>query len=209
MRALPTLFGLVFVAGAAGCAPARSDYMQPLSAPPSIAPADGAARVVFFRHDGSGSIVYTLMDEQAHFVGELAASTRFAVTLPPGDHVFIVWNDKEPTTGASSFGLIGAAVSAASGELPHVEPLRASLAAGKVYLVEVTSNGRWHPLHAPGNDAALAETTAFAPDADRGQAFFAKDSDRIEGIHKKATDQLGGYAADDAAQHTLRADDGR
>jgi hypothetical protein len=204
-----SLLALFLVAGASACAPARSEYMQPLAAPPSLSPASDAARVVFFRHDGAGAIVYTLMDEQTKFVGEAAASTRFTVTVPPGDHVFIAWNDKEPTTGASAFGLIGAAVSAATGELPHVEPLRASLAAGKVYLVEVGSSGTLHALHAPGGDGALAGTTSFAPDVERGQAFFAKDTDRVEGIRKKAMDQLQGYSQGDAAKHALRADDGR
>jgi hypothetical protein len=210
MRARPALvLASLLVGGALGCAPARSEYMQPLTAPPALAPAADAARVVFFRHGGAGAIIFTVMDEQAHFVGDAAAGTRFTVTVPPGDHVFIAWNDREPTTGASAFGLIGAAISAASGELPHVEPLRASLAAGKVYLVEVGSGGTLQPLHAPPDDGALADTMPFAPDAERGRKFFAQDTDRIEGIRKKAMDQLKGYAKDDAAGHTLRADDGR
>ena len=210
MRARPIalLASLLFV-GALGCAPARSEYMLPLAAPPSLGPAADAARVVFFRHDGAGAIIFTVMDEQTHFVGDAAAGTRFAVTMPPGDHVFIAWNEKEPTTGASSFGLIGAAISAAAGELPHVEPLRASLAAGKVYLVEVGSGGTLRPLHAPPGDGALAATTAFAPDVARGQKFFAQDGDRIEGIRRKAMDQLQAYSKDDADEHTLRPGDGR
>lgn len=205
----PTLLAPLLLAGTLGCAPARSEYMVPLAAPPSLGPAADAARIVFFRHGGAGAIIFTVMDERTHFVGDAAAGTRFAITIPPGDHVFIAWNEKEPTTGASSFGLLGAAISAAAGELPHVEPLRASLAAGKVYLVEVGSNGSLHPLHAPPDDGALADTTAFAPDVPRGQRFFAQDGDRIEGIRKKAMDQLQGYSKDDADEHALRPGDGR
>ncbi len=208
-RILASLVASFALAGALGCAPARSDYMKPLMAPPSLAPAADAALVVFLRHDGAGGIIYTVMDEQGHFVGDAAAGTRFTVTVPPGDHVFVAWNDREPTTGASAFGLIGAAISAASGELPHVEPLRSSLAAGKVYLVEVGSGGTLQPLHAPADDHALADTSPFKPDMEHGQKFFAQDTDRIEGIRKKAMDQLQGYSKDDAAGHTLRASDGR
>jgi hypothetical protein len=198
---------LVVPFGIVGCAAARSDYMQPLTAAPTPAAAADTSLVTFVRHDGSKGILYTIMDDQKQFVGQIAVNSRFNATYPPGEHVFVAWNDAEQTTGAATFGLIGAAVSAASGELPHVEPLRATLAPGKAYLVEVGSNGTWHLL--PRSDAALADTTAYAPDATRGQAFFAQSQDRIDGIQKKALDQLHGYGQADLAAHTVRAEDGR
>jgi hypothetical protein len=191
----------------AGCAAASSPYMQPVatSAAPT-APGD-AALVTFVRHDGSGGILYTIMDERVQFVGQIAASSRFTATYAPGEHVFVTWNDEEPTTGAAAFGLIGAAVSAATGELPHVEPLRATLAAGKAYVIEVGSNGRWHVLRQ--GEAAFVDTAPYAPNTMRGQAFFAQSQERVEGIRKKAMDQLQGYGGEDLASHTLRAEDGR
>jgi len=198
---------LVIPFGVVSCAAASSDYMKPLTPAPTATAAADTSLVTFVRHDGAKGILYTIMDDQKQFVGQIAVNSRFNATYPPGEHVFVAWNDAEQTTGAATFGLIGAAISAASGELPHVEPLRATLAPGKAYLVEVGSDGKWHLL--PGSGAALADTTAYAPDAAGGQAFFAKSPDRIEGIRTKALDQLHGYGQADLAAHTLRAEDGR
>jgi hypothetical protein len=190
-----------------GCGAARSDCMRavadglPLSAPPD------AALVVFVRHEGSPGTLYTVMDEQKRFLGESAVRSRFSVTMAPGDHLFIAWDDHGPNPNGFTFEVMGAASDAP--DLPRIEPLQASLSRAKVYVVEVGPKGSLRARPPASGDAALAGTSAYAPDVARGQATLDRAPMRLERIRQKAIELLDGYRYGDVALHRMHAADGR
>jgi hypothetical protein len=200
-----TVIGVIAML-ACGCAPARSDCMQPTAPAPLRAPAD-AALVVFVRHEGASATVYTVMDEQKQFVGQSVVRSRFAVTFPPGEHVFVAWDNRGPDANAFTFEVMGATSDAP--DLPRIEPLQATLARGKVYLIEVGRSGTLRGASPDDGDAAVASTVAYTADVQRGQALLNETPMRIERIRKRAMEQLEGYRSGDVTLHTLHARDGR
>jgi hypothetical protein len=55
-----------------------------------LAPSQNAATVVFMRPSGLGfAINFTIVDQSGRFVGEAVAESHFAVTVPPGEYLFI------------------------------------------------------------------------------------------------------------------------
>jgi len=198
----------VLLSAAPSCAAARSDCMLPVTAAlPVRAPGDMAV-VIFVRRDGGSGNIYTVMDDQKQFVGDSAAQSNFVVTLPPGDHVFVAWNNAAPSANAFTFEVIGAPHTDAP-DLPRLEPLRATLGPGKLYVVEVGKDGTLRGIPPERGDAVLAGTAAYAPDAERGRAVLARSPMRVEAIRQRALEQLDSYRYGDVALHTLRAKDGR
>jgi hypothetical protein len=181
--------------------------MRASEAPLSTAAPDELSTVIFVRHSGARGTVYTIMDEEKRFVGDSAAKTRFSVVLPPGDHVFIAWDNSSPGDFAFSFGAMGTTPD--EPELPFIEPLQATLAPGKLYRVEVGSNGTLRVIPPARGDEVLADTAPYTPNADCGQAALARTPIRVEQIRTKASRLLESYRYGAIPLHTLRAKDGR
>src|SRR5688500_8455849 len=101
-----------------GCG-AGSDYMRPGAAPKLEAEAE-TARVVFLRPSGFASAIKTtILDGHGQFLGDSLPTSYFVVDLPAGEHVFVAWAE-------------------------NTSALRAKLAPGKVYYVEVSPKmGAW------------------------------------------------------------------
>jgi hypothetical protein len=181
---------------AVGCS-ASSEYMRPVAAPQPVKPAADGAVVVFVRPSSfGGALKQTILDGKGRFLGEALPSSRFSVTLPPGEHTFIVWAEN---TGA----------------------VKADLASGKVYFVEValsmgalSARADLIPIK-PGSEAWndlegwLAETDAFTPDADGGQAYLSERKDDVDERIKRAKEHLANYDEKELALHTIRPGDGK
>jgi hypothetical protein len=181
--------------------------MRPAAPPRAEHAAEDLSTVVFVRHAGARGTVYTIMDEAKRFVGDSAAKTSFSVALPPGDHVFIAWDNATSGDFAFSFGAMGTTPDAP--DLPRIEPLQATLAPGKRYRVEVKSDGSLRVLAPSLADEVLADTSPYTPDTDCGQAVLARTPMRVERIRTEASRLLEGYRDGELPLHTLRAKDGR
>jgi hypothetical protein len=191
------MVGLCVVAlSAAGCS-ASSEYMRPVAAPQPVKPVADEATVVFVRPSSFGSALkQTILDGKGQFLGEALPSSRFAVKMPPGEHTFIVWAEN---TGA----------------------VKANLAAGKVYFVEVSlsmgalsARADLLPIK-PGSESWgkleewLADTEMFDPDTSGGQAYLSERKEDVDERIKRAREHLANYDGDDLAEHTLAPADGR
>jgi hypothetical protein len=181
---------------ATGCS-ASSEYMRPVVSPQQVKPASDQATVVFVRPSSfGGALKQTILDGEGRFLGEALPSSRFSVSLPPGEHTFIVWAE-------------------------NTSAVKASLAAGKIYFVEVSlsmgalsARADLVPIK-PGTEAWemlegwLAETDAFDPDAAGGQAYLAERKEDVDERIKRAREHLANYDAEDLTAHTLRPQDGK
>lgn len=196
LRILATaLFTLVIATSAMGCS-ATSKYMTPAGHAP-IAGAPDAATVVFVRPSGyAGNIRATILDNKGRFLGDSLPSSYFAVKVPPGEHVFISWAEN---TGA----------------------LRANLAAGKIYFIEVAPkmgalSARVHLLAITPRSSSwkkldewMSESHAYVPDEPRGQGYLtSRDRDVAERI-RRGNEALGSYTRDEISERTLTPEDGR
>lgn len=183
--------------GGGGSAPDEGpSCMRESPAPIATEALHDAAVVVFVRPSFLGTAVSTtIVDRDGKFIGRNLSSSHFAVTLPPGEYVFVAW-----THDAAA--------------------LRATLAPGKRYYVEVGFDPGFGAFHThftavkPGTDAWkklpewLADTRALVRDeAEKGRCIrLGEDVDeRLKGAIK-VLEKLGG---DDLAEHTLRPEDGR
>jgi hypothetical protein len=179
----------------AGCA--SSEYMHEVPPGRAIAAAPDRATVVFVRPSGFGfAIKTTILDEHGGFVGESLPQSQFAVSLPPGKHLFIAWAEN---TGA----------------------LQADLAPGKTYYVEVSPkmgalSARVHLLAiAPRTKSWeklsewLRESKAYDPDQTAGQAYLASRQGDVQERLRRANDAIASYDASELADRTLNPGDGR
>lgn len=176
--------------------------MQGAGAQAAVAPPADAAVVVFLRPSSKRPEIEVLIvddDERlgviGRFLGQSQASSYFTVTVAPGEHRFMAWAD---TAGA----------------------LHATLAAGKKYYVEVTSDGdsrgdtRLSAL-APSRKgweklpAWLAASTPLAPNEKRGQTCLTQHT-RESGVWtERARTALRRYDPEELVEHTLRNGDGQ
>jgi hypothetical protein len=160
-------------------------------------PAADQATVVFVRPSSfGGGLKQTILDGKGRFLGEALPSSRFSVTLPPGEHTFIVWAE-------------------------NTSAVKANLAAGKIYFVEVSLSMGALSARAdlvpvkPGSEAWgklegwLADTDAFDPDASGGQAYLAGRKEDVDERIKRAREHLANYDAEDLTAHTLGPQDGK
>jgi hypothetical protein len=168
-----------------------------MAAPPALKAEADKAVVVFMRPSGFGAaLAQTILDDKGRFLGDALPSSRFAVKVPSGEHTFIVWAEN---TGV----------------------LKANLAPGKIYFVEVSlsmgfgsasaellaikpSTENWAEL-----DEWLADTDVFEPDEPRGQAYLASRQEDVDDRIKSAREKLAGFDAEDLAVHSLGPADGR
>ncbi|AKU95356.1 hypothetical protein AKJ09_02020 [Labilithrix luteola] len=192
------LLALVLLLTGSGCS-ATSKYMTPSPAgPASLAAAGDMATVVFIRPSGfAGSQRATVLDGQGRFLGDSLPESYFAVKVPPGEHVFISWAEN---TGA----------------------LRATLAAGKVYFVEVSPkmgafSARVHLLAITPRasswkklDEWIAESKAYVPDEVHGQAYLASRKNDVAERIRRANEALNkDYSRDELDERTLLPTDSR
>ena len=174
---------------------ASSDYMHP-GVPPS-APAADAATIIFIRPSGyaSGQLM-TVLDTNGRFLGDSLAKSYFSVKVTPGEHVFLVWGEN---TGA----------------------LRATVAGGKTYYVEVSTKLGWlsarvhllalTPRHENWKELQewLTDSKPLAPDEAKGQAYLASRRDDVQERIRRALDALGKYDADELNARTILPQDGQ
>jgi hypothetical protein len=190
------LFALVALLTTTGCA-ATSDYMAESASPRPIMGVGDMATVVFIRPSSyAKSIKTTILDGRGTFLGDSLPESHFAVVLPPGQHVFISWAE-------------------------NTAALQATLAPGRVYYVEVAPklgvlSARVHLLalspRAENWDKVgewLKETKQFVPDSAGGQRSLASRSEDVQERIRRGTEALANYDAEELAERTLRAEDGR
>jgi hypothetical protein len=96
-----------------GCA-GSSDYMTKARSPAPLAAPDDRATVVFVRPSGMAFAVnFSIIDQGGHWLGDAVSKSHFAVVLPPGEYTFVGWAE-------------------------NTDLVKATLAAGRVYYVEVS-----------------------------------------------------------------------
>ncbi len=112
------LLGAALAVILVGCK-APAPHMRPAMSR-GIVPDPAAATVVFVRPSSmAGAIRPVIATAQGRFLGESEARSVFVAKLPPGDHLLLSWSEGTPA-------------------------LRATLAAGRVYFVEVAPKmGAW------------------------------------------------------------------
>jgi hypothetical protein len=189
------LLALAVIVLLGGCA-ARSRYMQPVPATAVLQPPPGQALVVFVRPSSfARSMRFTVLTSRGQFLGDSLPSSHFAVALPPGQHVFLVWAEN---TGA----------------------LRAELAPGRIYYVEVSAkmgfgSARAHLLAITPRHARwarlpewLRDTRRLQPNMATGQAYLnSRSADTAERI-RRAMEHLTKYTPAELAERTIVAADG-
>jgi len=195
--ALPAALLTLAAGGSAGCA-ASSEYMVKMKgARTGIERSPDAATVVFVRPSSyAAALGCTVLDGNGRYLGDALPSSYFAVKVRPGSHVFIAWAE-------------------------NTAALRATVEAGKIYFVEVSSKmgmftARMHLLAiAPGTDSWkkvdewLAESEAYAPDEPRGQAYLKKRAADTGERIDRANKILSEYSPSELAERTLTPTDGR
>lgn len=172
--------------------------MREAGGPLPQAPRD-AAVVVFVRSSPvvGAAVPTTIVDREGNFLGRCTASSHFAVTLPPGEHVFAATvNDQ-------------------------VAALRATLAPGKRYYAELGFDFRLTGFKMrftavkPGSEAwtkitgALADTKRLERDQTEPWRCGRRRTEEGDAKIQGAIKDLGKLAGADLEEHTLRPEDGR
>lgn len=176
-----------------GCA-ATSRYMVKGTEYAPVTPE--VAQVVFVRPSGfARAIAATIVDSQGRFIGDSIPNSRFAVNFAPGEYTFIAW-----------------------GEGTH--SLKASLAAGKTYYIEVAPvmgvwAARFH-LKAlkPGGknwdqlQDWLRESTPHTVQTAEGQQYVDGRREDAQDAITKGVARFAEYTPEEAAERTLAPSDG-
>jgi hypothetical protein len=179
-----------------GCG-ASSEYMRELPNTGQVARSADSATVVFIRPSGfGGAFATTILDNKGRFLGDSMAKSYFAVTVPPGEHVFLSWAEN---TG----------------------PLRARVEAGKIYFIEVApkmgfASTRVHLLGITPRvsswsdlDNWLRESKPYQPDEPRGQAYLQSRSEDVAERIRRANEALMKFSQEELAERTIEAKDGK
>lgn len=190
-----TAASAVVALAALGCT-GTSPYMAPASHGGVEATQD-TATVVFVRpSEFGGADRVTIIDGKGRFLGETMPASYFATKVPAGEHLFISWGE-------------------------NTSAVKATVAAGKVYYVEVTApNGPRTPfvylkaasLRSPAYgrvDSWLAKTQPLAPDEARGQADLQTRSSGVASAIARGNKVMAGYDASELPEQTLTAEDGK
>ena len=191
---------------ATACTPS-SDLMHEPATPRAAKAPPGQALVVFVRPGIFALLAkYRVVDvpqppvkdaagHVAFFLGESVASSHFAVAVPPGEHVFVCYHGSDP--------------------IARNDAMRATLAPGRTYFVEISPNmggveilaitpraGSWSKI-----TTWLQDTKELVPDRPAGQKEIDEDDD----LPAEVTAAFKHLAADDAdelAERTLTPGDG-
>lgn len=164
----------------------------------AILGARDAATVVFVRPSSyKGEITATITDARGRFLGDSLAESYFVVRVPPGENVFISCTE-------------------------NTSALRATLAPGKIYFVEVASKyalfgARIHLLAIGPTSRAwrnldtwMTESVAYATDEPAGQAVLAaRPRGMLADCIARGEDRLRAYSAEELDARTLGPGDGR
>ncbi len=83
-------FAAALVAALSACG-SSSRYMQPQQPPLAVNPQPNQAVVVFLRPSNyGGAAMFTVVDGQQRWLGDLNGRQYFVTTFPPGQHTFVV-----------------------------------------------------------------------------------------------------------------------
>jgi len=188
-------FLMTLASGCAAQVPQARNMAQVNPPRPLIAPADRAV-VVFVRPSRfAWAVSANILDEQGHFLGDSPAAGHFAVVLPPGRHMFVVWAE-------------------------NTDSIDAELAPGKIYFVEVAATMGWGSaqMHLfaikPSSanfghrDEWMRATNQWVVDGNGGQANLDQRPDDVRERLRRAQEHLQKYSAEEREQHTLRLADG-
>ena len=163
---------------------------------PQLAPTPNAATVVFLRPSGFGFAVnFTIVDQNGRFVGEAVAESHFAVTVPPGEYLFIA--DAENTA-----------------------VVHANLAPGLIYYVNVAaqmgafsagvnmdpvkpSEAEWREI-----PKSLAESKRLISLLAQGQGELNADPNKLRKIVEDGKRKWAELSPQDKAAHALELGDG-
>ena len=175
---------------------ATSAYMTKLDAQAVLAPQSGKSRVVFIRPSAFASgVKFTLFTGRGEFLGDSLPESHFAVDLPPGQKVFIVWAE-------------------------NTAALQANLAPGCTYFVEVASKlgftaARAHLLAMKPSQEIwssrqewLDETNGLIPDRHAGQAYLIERREDLLDRVRRGKETLAEYDSEERAARTLARGDG-
>lgn len=193
-RTLLALFAALFAIALTGCA--ASSRMVQIATPQPIGPLSGQAVIVFVRPSSFGSaLTPTILSSDGRFLGDADPSSHFAVAVPEGEHLFLVWGEN---TG----------------------PLRALVQKGRVYFVEVAMKPGWwtarvHLLAITPRTEQwskvrdwLADTKQTVPRGAEGQAYLdGRASDVAERI-RRAKEAFAGMTPEEQEARTLFPNDG-
>jgi hypothetical protein len=170
--------------------------MHEQTSPQPVTASPDKATVVFVRHSGlGGRLKTTILDETGRFLGEDWGSTYFTAQVTPGDHVFIAWAE-------------------------NTAALKATLAAGKTYFVEVEPrmgalSARVHLLAVSPKSPKfaqvrgwMAESQHIVTDETAGQAYLQRRAADVQERIRRAQEALTKYSAEELGERTLGADDG-
>ncbi|APR87544.1 hypothetical protein A7982_12893 [Minicystis rosea] len=163
----------------------------------TILPASAdAATVVFIRpSDEAPALMPIVVDERGQFLGQSLAASYFAVAVPPGAHLFVLCND----TPAG---------------------LRAELAPGKRYVVEITREGSFSRRMVPSAmrpgsegfaelDTWYAKKKRVVEDGDAGQSYLNAHSALAQGCLRTVQADLAAGDAGVVRARSLAPGDGR
>jgi hypothetical protein len=193
-RCAVALFIWLAAMAVTGCA-GSSDYMKEAASPaPIAAPADQAV-VVFVRPSGLAfAINFAILDQNGNWLGDAVAKSHFAVSLPPGEYMFIGWAE-------------------------NTAALKATLAAGRVYYVEVTPEiglaysrvffEALTPRHEDWKELPgwLKDTKRLEP-LPTGAAYIrGRREDALKRV-ASAKENWDDYSTEDKEGRTLNAEDG-
>lgn len=193
----PLMMSFCFAAILSGCGAYTSPFMRAPAAAVALKAAPAEALVVFVRpSEFASGIGCTILDEEGRFVGQSPAHTHFAVSMPPGPHMFISWAE-------------------------NVDALQADLAPGKTYFVEVAPtmgvfSARVH-LRAlkPGSEKWsqqpewLRGTQQLQSDRAAGDSYYQRErpTDLLSKV-RTAREKMTRYQGQELEQRTLRPTDG-
>jgi hypothetical protein len=154
-----------------------------------------AATVVFVRpSDKADALLPLVIDEQGRFLGQSLPASYFVTTVPPGEHVFVACSDE------------------AAG-------MRARLAAGKRYFVELTWDGSFsrrvipHPIRSGSESWGkltgwYTEKKRVVEDGTAGEAYVRARPSLPEKCLRKADEELRILDAKALGERSRAPDDG-
>jgi len=172
-------------------------FMMEVHPPRPIAAQADAAAIVFVRPSKLAfAVSANIIDEQAHFIGDIPAAGHFSAMVAPGHHVFVIWAE-------------------------NTDALVADLLPGKIYFVEVEVG--WGALSAhfhlkaikpaqpnwAERDQWMISTTQYSADQMGGQAnLYRKGSEAVQERLRRGMEHLSKYMGADLDSRTLAPGDG-
>jgi hypothetical protein len=155
-----------------------------------------AATVIFVRPSAYGwAVSADVMDEAGRFVGQMVPGGNFAVLVPPGRHMFVVWAE-------------------------NTDALQADLLPGHIYFIEgyVTPGAFSAHFHLKAikpalpnwmrKDSWMRETTQYAVDQAAGQARLNARGGDIQERIRRAAEHMANYRGEEVFSRTITPGDG-